>query len=83
MRTDDLRTIAYRALLNLGDRLVAGAPGQPPELLDLFEEARQAGLIDFDQRGDGTLFVFPLASKPPTQVATPVGIDSHKGMGST
>lgn len=77
MRLDDLRTLAYQALEQLA------AKCQVADLdYGLFEQAKNIGLCDFkvDDR-TAKVTVFPLASKPATQVAGVIGIDSHGGMG--
>lgn len=78
MRADDLRTVAYETLSLLGARL---GPKEPALVHEWFAQAKVMGLIDYKQNDDGTIYVFPLASKPITQVAGVQGIDSHGGMG--
>lgn len=81
MRNDDLRTLAYKAFEMLGEAsLCTGFVS--PEQTELFAEAKALGLLDFGIGEHGEIRVFPLASKPPTQVAAVAGIDSHKGMGT-
>jgi len=79
MRLDDLRTITYLALEQLGQRLDKTAP---PFVGELFVQAKANNLIDYNVNDDGSIYVFPLASKPPTQVASVEGIDAHRGMGT-
>lgn len=74
---DEIRTVAYLALQLLGARLAAQEPGM---VEGVFKGAKEIGLIDYTQNDDGTIYVFPLASKPPTQVASVEGIDAHRGM---
>jgi len=78
MRPDDLRTIAYLAMEQLGARLDKQAPGF---VLELFAQAKAGGLLNYTQNADGTIYIYPLASKPATQVAGVQGIDSHGAMG--
>lgn len=78
MRADDVRTVAYLALQLLGQHVDKKAPALVHEL---FVQAKAGGLLDYTVNDDGTIYVFPLASKPATQVAGVQGIDSHRGMG--
>lgn len=78
LRNDDLRTLAYLAFVELGQRLGKKESGTT---LEMFNQAKLGGLLDYNVNDDGTIYVFPLASKPATQVASVEGIDSHGGMG--
>lgn len=78
MRLDDLRTLAYLSFVELGQRLDKKTSNV---VIEMFVQAKVNGLLDYNINDDGTIYVFPLASKPATQVAGVIGIDSHGGMG--
>lgn len=78
MNNDDLRTLAYCAMVELGAQC---GPLTPDSTRDLFIQARQLGLCDHQNQPDGSIKVVPIPSRPPTQVAGVQGIASHRGMG--